>query len=237
MEQKFRNKLFIAHQIIASLKMDDLTYTHLSHRINDEYFLLSPFGSSFSDVTHDDLIKLNYEGEICKENKHFITNPTGVLVHSGIYKKRNDINAIIHLHTNFSIAVSAMKFGLLPISQHALHFYEKVAYHKYDSLFLDENEQVKKMTYDLAEKKVMILNNHGFITCGKTIEEAIFYAYHLEKACAIQVMTLSSCEFKDIIIPNHDICKKACYDLLSFEENLGLRDWNCWIKKLSLNEI
>lgn len=182
-------------------------------------------------------MKLNSNGKITKDSNYQITNPTGVAVHSSIYKARNDINAVIHLHTNHSIAVSAMKFGLLPISQHALHFYEKVAYHKYDSLFLNEEDQMKKMIYDLNSKNVMLLNNHGFITCGKTMEEALFYAYHLEKACIIQILTLSSCDFVDLITPDSKTCKKACDELLSFEKNLGERDWKAWISKLKRENV
>ncbi len=234
---KEKIKLAIAHRIVSILKMDDLTYTHLSHRANGENFLLSPFGLLFEEVSPNNLVKCKMNGELSEDSDFFVTNPTGVAIHSSIYNARHDINAIIHLHTNNSIAVSAMKFGLLPISQHALHFYERVAYHKYDSLFLNEDEQMKKMIFDMSDKNVTILNNHGFITCGKTMEEALFYAYHLEKACKIQVLTLQACDFVDLTIPNHEICKKACHDLLNFEKNLGERDWNAWINKLKRENI
>jgi ribulose-5-phosphate 4-epimerase/fuculose-1-phosphate aldolase len=230
-------KLSIAHRIISSLKMDDMTYTHISHRIDKNHFFLSPFGLLYEEVTPDNLIKINLDGEISEDNSYKSANPTGVAVHSSIYKARQNINSIIHLHTNNSIAVSVMKFGLLPISQHALHFYEKIAYHKYDSLFLNEKDQMQKIIYDMSDKNIIILNNHGFITCGKTIEEALFYAYHLEKACIIQVLTLSSCNFIDLIIPDHETCKKACDDLLSFEKNLGERDWKAWLNKLKKENI
>ena len=234
---KEKVKLALAHRIISTLKMDDMTYTHMSHRIKDNHLLLSPFGLLFEEVMPNNLVKLNLRGEISEDSDYKLTNRTGVAVHSSIYKAREDVNAIIHLHTNNSIAVSVMKFGLLPISQHALHFYEKIAYHKYDSLFLNEEDQMRKMIDDMGEKNIMILNNHGFITCGKTIEEALFYAYHLERSCIIQVLSLSSCNFIDLIIPDHRTCQKARDELLSFEKNLGERDWKAWVNKFKRENI
>lgn len=230
-------KLSTAHKIISLLKMDDLTYTHISHRLDEECFLLSPFGLLYEETSENNLVKIGPDNKISKDSNYSVANPTGIMIHGAIYKARKDINATIHLHTNHSIAVSNMKFGLLPLSQHALHFYEKVAYHKYDSMLLDENEQAKKLVHDLGNKNVMILNNHGFITCGKTMEEALFYAYHLERACIIQVLTLQSCKFSDLMIPNHEICKKACHELLTFEKDLGLRDWKAWVRKLEREKL
>ena len=36
-------------------------------------------------------------------------------------------------------------------------------------------------------RPVMLLRNHGAVTCGDTVEEAFFYAYHLMLACDTQV--------------------------------------------------
>jgi len=123
-----------------------------------------------------------------------------------------------------------MKNGLLPISQWALHFYENVTYHDYNALALDDTRQGDPLARDLADKKVMFLRNHGFISCGTTVQEALFYCYHLELACKTQIAALS-CN-AELIIPSHDICKQTCKDVLSFEKNLGERDWEAWVRLL-----
>ena len=71
---------------------------------------------------------------------------------------------------------------------------------------------------------------HGFISCGTTVQEALFYCYHLELACKTQISALSS--NAELIIPSHDICKQTCKDILSFEKNLGERDWEAWVRLL-----
>ena len=226
-----KEKLALAHQIISMWRMDDATYTHLSSR-DEHKFYISPFGPLFEEVTEKNLIEIKLSPEV-KISKDILekSNSTGLLIHSAIYKALKDIKAVIHLHTTSTILVSSMKSGLLPISQHALHFYGKVSYHKYDSMLLDEKSQAQKLTEDLKLNNVMFLENHGFIACGQTIEEALFYTYHLEKACKIQVLVNRPLD--EYILPTDDVCKKACSELLNFEKELGKRDWESWKRKLS----
>ena len=76
----------------------------------------------------------------------------------------------------------------------------------------------------------MLLRNHGMITCGKTIMEAMFYAYHLEMACKTQCLALQTGQ--ELIYPSEAICAKSVDDLLGFEKNLGERDWHAWVRMI-----
>ncbi len=228
--QEIKQNLVYAYQILANLGMDDHTYTHLSARSTelDQYYIY-PFGLRFEEVKVDNLLKVNLAGEII-EGSEYQYNKTGYIIHGNIYSKREDINSIFHLHTPASVAVSAIKEGLLPISQWALHFYQKVAYHAYNSLALEHGLHGKDLVQDLGQFKVMLLRHHGMITCGGTIMEAMFYAYHLEMACKTQCLLGQTSQ--ELIFPPEEICKKAVKDLLSFEENLGERDWHAWVRKI-----
>ncbi len=218
-----KQDLSISYKILSKLGMDDHTYTHLSARpTGADYFYILPFGLCFKEVTEDNLLKVSLDGEIL-EGYEYQYNRTGYAIHSSIYKSRPDINAIFHLHTPYNVAVSAMEEGLMPISQWALHFYGKISYHEYNSLVLDYSNQLVE---DLGKNFNMLLRNHGAITCGTTIQEAMFYSYHLEKACMAQILACSS--GRKVVIPSEDICKKSVSDLLSFEEKLGMRDWQAW---------
>lgn len=230
MTRKIREDLASAYQILAKLGMDDHTYTHLSAREkSSDYYYILPFGHRFEEITADNLLKVSLEGEILEGfEQHY--NKTGYVIHSNIYKSRPELNSIFHLHTVSTVAVSAMKEGLLPISQWALHFYEKLAYHQYDSLALDDTKHGADISKDLGNKMVMFLRNHGFIACGLTIAESLYYSYHLELACKSQIAALSS--GRELVIPDHETCLKSNSDLLSFEKNLGERDWKAWLRFL-----
>lgn len=222
-EHNLRYHLAIAYQALAKLKLDDLTYTHLSARMpgQDAYFIY-PFGLLFEEVTPDSLLKVSLDGTILEGNE-FQYNKTGYIIHGSIYKHREDINAIFHLHTPAMVAVSAMEHGLLPISQWSLHFYNRIAYHSYNSLALTTDEHESNIVQDLGDKYVMLMKHHGSITAGRTIHEAFFYTHHLQKACETQCLALQS-NAKLSIIPA-EICETTVNDLLSFESDLGLRDW------------
>jgi ribulose-5-phosphate 4-epimerase/fuculose-1-phosphate aldolase len=229
MTNKLKQDLANAYHIIAHLGLDDHTYTHLSVRSQDgNSFYIYPFGLRFEEVTSDNLMKISLDGEVLL-GEEYQYNRTGYVIHCNIYKARPDINAIFHLHTPATVAVSSIKEGLMPINQWALHFYNRVAYHDYNSLALVK-EQGQTLADDLGECLIMLLRGHGSITCGKTIQEALFYTYHLELACKAQCMTLAM--NREVIIPSPDICQKSVNDLLSFESNLGERDWLAWLRLL-----
>jgi ribulose-5-phosphate 4-epimerase/fuculose-1-phosphate aldolase len=233
MSHTIKTDLAHAYQILAHLKMDDHTYTHLSARaLESNQYYIYPFGLRFEEVRADVLLKVGLDGEI-KEGSEYQYNKTGYIIHGNIYKHRPDINAVFHLHTPASVAVSAMKDGLLPISQWALHFYKQIAYHQYNSLALDDAIHGSDLVKDLGNFNTMLLRSHGMITCGKTLQEALFRAYHLEMACRTQCLVLQTSQ--EIIYPSEEICEQAVKDLLSFEENLGARDWKAWVRSLKLS--
>ncbi len=222
-----KHNLAAAYRIMAYLAMDDHTYTHLSARpLNADFYYIYPFGLRFEEVTQDNLLKVSLEGEVL-EGSEYQYNKTGYFIHGNIYKVRSDISSIFHFHTPASVAVSSMQCGLLPISQWALHFYERVSYHNYGSLVLDNNQSAA-LVNNLGQNYVMFLRNHGVITCGKTIHEAMFYSYHLELACKTQCLSYRGGQ--ELITPSKEVCRQTLQDILSFEKDLGKRDWEAWLR-------
>lgn len=230
-ELKIKEDLVQAYRILGHLGLDDHTYTHLSYRstLSPQSFYIYHFGLRFEEVTVENLLRINVDGVI-EEGYDEYCNRTGYVIHGEIYKARPDIQCIFHIHTPEMVAVSALENGLLPISQWALHFYNNVAYHSYKSLAL-EAEQGKQISKDLEDKMVMLLRHHGAILCGRTIQEAMFYTYHLQQACKTQCLILA---MNQPVLPiPQDVCRQAVHDLLSFEKNLGDRDWKAWVRLTS----
>lgn len=227
MNHILKKNLADAYKILGHLGWDDHTYTHLSIRCAEgDSFYIYPFGFLFHEVEPDILLKVNLDGEVI-EGIEMTYNETAYIIHGPVYKERPDIQAIFHIHTPDIVAVSACEKGLLPLSQWALHFYNKIAYHNYNSLNLAETHS-ETVVKDLQEKNVMLLRNHGSLTCGKTIQEAMFYTYHLQKACQTQCLALSMNQ--NLIVPPDAVCEQSVNDLLTFEENIGMRDWLAWLR-------
>ena len=229
-----KDELVSAYKILAHLKLDDHTYTHLSSRSaeGDSYYIY-PFGLRFEEVEASSLLKVSLDGKIL-EGEEYQYNRTGYIIHGAIYNARADIKSIFHIHTPEIVAVSAHKQGLMPINQWALHFYNKISYHEYNSLTLDAKAG-NALIRDLAQNFVMLLRSHGSLTCGRTVQEAMFYTYHLQQACKTQSLMMPFID--QVITPSKEICEKSVQDLLSFEPSLGERDWHAWVRLIKRNEI
>ena len=234
-EQHIRENLAAAYRLIAYFGYDDLTFSHLSARVpGKNAFFIQPFGFLFEEVTASSLLVVDFDGNIL-EGEEYQYNKTGYVIHGSIYKRRTDINCVFHLHTVNGIAVSAMPEGLLPISQWALHFYDRVAYHSYNSLALSTSEHEDPICRDLGNKDIMFLRNHGTLICGRTIHETYIMNNHLENACKTQVAAMSA--HSDLIMPDAATCQKTVADLLAFEKDLGMRDWQALLRMLQRNGI
>jgi ribulose-5-phosphate 4-epimerase/fuculose-1-phosphate aldolase len=203
-EWQARVDLAAAYRLVAFYGWDDLIFTHISARIPgpEHHFLLNPYGMMFEEVTASSLVKIDLDGRKVSDSPYFI-NPAGFTIHSAVHAAREDARCVMHLHTDYGIAVSAQENGLLPISQQAMFPLASLAYHNYEGLALNEEEK-PRLVADLGDKKYMILRNHGLLTVGESSAEAFLSMYLLERACRIQILAQSGdgdlhCVPKDII--------------------------------------
>ena len=203
-EWQARVDLAAAYRLVALYGWDDLIFTHISARVpgTEHHFLLNPYGMMFEEVTASSLVKIDLNGNKVADSPYFI-NPAGFTIHSAVHGARADALCVMHLHTDYGIAVSAQEGGLLPISQQAMFPIASLAYHEYEGLALNEEEKPRLVT-DLGDKNYMILRNHGLLTVGESAAEAFLSMYILERSCRIQILAQSGdtelhCVPKDII--------------------------------------
>jgi ribulose-5-phosphate 4-epimerase/fuculose-1-phosphate aldolase len=187
-EWQSRVDLAAAYQLAGLYKWTDLIYTHFSARVpGTDDFLINPYGMMFDEITASNLVKINERGEILDDPLGMGVNEAGFIIHSCMHKARPEINCVIHTHTRAGVAVSAMKCGLLPISQHAMRIQQEVTYHDYEGIALYKEEQ-GRMAANLGKtSKAMILRNHGLLALGETVREAFEIMYYLDCACQIQI--------------------------------------------------
>src|SRR5256885_7954814 len=193
-EWQMRVDLAAAYQLAAIYKWTDLIYTDFSARVpGTEDFLLNPYGLMFDEITASSLVKVDWEGKIKDDPLDMGVNEAGFVIHSCMHRARHEINCVIHTHTRATVAVSAMKCGLLPISQHAMRIQKEVTYHDYEGVALYKEEQAR-MARDLGkESKAMILRNHGVLAPGQPVREAFEFMYSLDCACPLQVDAMARC--------------------------------------------
>lgn len=191
LEWQARVDLAAAYRLAAHYGWDDLVFTHISARVPgpEHHFLINPYGMMFDEIGASSLVKVDLAGAIVSETSSII-NPAGFTIHSAVHAAREDALCVMHLHTDYGIAVSAQKDGLLPISQQALFPLASLAYHNYEGLALNDAEK-PRLVEDLGTKNNLILRNHGLLTIGRSAAEAFLSMYILERACRIQILAQS----------------------------------------------
>ena len=191
-ERELRVQLAAGYRLADKYGMSELIYTHISLRVPGPKptYLLNPHGMLFNQITASSLVKVDFEGKIAGPTE-WPVNRAGVAIHGAILAARPDVNCVFHTHTPYTIAVSALECGLLPMSQAALRFQGQTAYHDYGRAAADPAE-CARLARDMGDKSVMILRNHGGITTGKTVCEAFIASFYLEKACQFQILAQSA---------------------------------------------
>lgn len=234
-EWEVRVKLAAAYRLAALLRWTDHIYTHFSVRVpgKDEHFLINPFGLLFDEITASNLVKVDIDGTIIEDPLELGINQAGYVIHSALHRARPDLKAVLHTHSRDGAAVSAQRDGLLPLSQHALAHYGRLAYHRYEGIVLDLEEQ-ERLIANLGDRNLLILRNHGLLTGGGTVEQAFRRLHGLEYACSIQIAAQAGGN-ADLLFAPQDAIDKVNRQTEAFDENgqVGVdRHWDALIRLL-----
>ena len=210
-EADMRRDLAALYRLVAHFRMTDIIDTHISARVPgpDNHFLINRYGVLFHEMRPEDLVKIDMDGQPVDPGDPETTNrvnAAGFTIHSAIHMARHDLACVAHTHTADGMAIACRKSGLLPITQHALRFYNRLGYHAYEGIALDLQER-ERLVADLGPHKAMVLRNHGLLAAGSTIAEAFVNLYYLERACQAQVKATAAGE--ELVVPSPEVCERT----------------------------
>jgi ribulose-5-phosphate 4-epimerase/fuculose-1-phosphate aldolase len=230
-EWEARVQLAAAYRLAAKFGMTDLIYTHISTRVpgRHDQFLINPHGWFFHEITASSLVRIDVEGNPVEDGR-FEVNAAGFTIHSALHMARQDVECVLHVHTTAGMAVAALECGLLPLNQMSMQYYNRLAYHDYEgiSLELDERQRIVK---SMGTAHSLILRNHGLLTVGRSVAEAFTRMYYLNRACEIQVQTLSMGQ--KVILPSREVCEHAAkqHDDYAYLDTVHLdREWTALLR-------
>ena len=226
-----RVNLAACYRLAVHYRMTDLIYTHISARVPGpgHHFLINAFGLLWDEISASTLAKVTLDGDIVDDPTGNGINRAGFVIHSAVHRARPDVACVIHTHTAAGIAVSAQENGLLPISQHAMRFWNSIGYHDYEGLALELDEQ-QRLVRDLGDHKAMILRNHGLLTCGASIPEAFDYMYYLERACQTQIGAMSG--GAKLRIPAPSVAEKVAAQFKNLPYKARRPEWKALLRML-----
>ncbi len=156
------------------------------------YIAITPTLKAMNDLNEDDIVLVDMKSNILTKGKP----SSEVGMHLAIYKKRSDVNAIIHTHspytTGFAFSDKKIKrlegFGEINNPYVASIEYEKPGS---DELALNASEAIKN-------EDVLVLKNHGVICVGKDLNETESLAIFIEESAKTQFVSYMLNSVKDI---------------------------------------
>ncbi|KAH8369531.1 hypothetical protein KR093_000026, partial [Drosophila rubida] len=178
-------------------------------KVDQEYFLVNPYGLLYHEITASALNKVDMQGQIVEQGTtNFGVNKSHFVLHSVVHAARPDIRCAIYIGCSPVVAISSLKSGLLALTKDACVLGE-ISTHAYTGLF-DEEERNRLVRSLGPNSKVMLLANHGALCCGETIEEAFYAACHIVQACETQLKLLPVGIDNLVLIPEES--RKLIYD-------------------------
>ncbi|MFL2510576.1 MAG: class II aldolase/adducin family protein [Alphaproteobacteria bacterium] len=224
-----RVNLAACYHLADHFQMTDIIWNHITAKTSKqkETFLINQFGLRYDEVTASNLLEIDLDGNIISGVGEI--NYTGYIIHGAVHKARKEINCVMHTHTRAGLAISCLKDGLNPIFQDAAIFHNRVSYHDWQGMST-EVEECKDIAKNLGKNKVMILRNHGLLTCGETIGEAFILMYYLDKACKNQLDTMSSGQ--PTLVPSDNIMEYAAGQYEDPRFRLGNHEWPALLRLL-----
>ncbi|MVW77536.1 class II aldolase/adducin family protein [Bordetella sp. 02P26C-1] len=205
-----RVNLAACYRLMPMFGMSDLVYNHITARVpgGEDRLLINPYGYMYEEITASSLITINLAGDVLlNPHEQYTMNLAGYVIHSAVHAARADVECVIHTHSRAGMAVSALKCGLLPLTQTAMRF-GSIAYHEYEGPAIDTEER-GRLIHDLGDSDAMILRNHGLLVACSDIPQAFNTMYWLEMACRAQVDAMA-CN-TDLHFPKEEVIKKTAY--------------------------
>lgn len=166
------------------------TWGNVSVRADDKV-LLTPSRVPYQEMQPEDIVMIGLDGTKLTGAR----NPTSEKeIHRLVYLHRQEVNAVLHVHSPKAMAVSMLGINEVPC------LVEEMSQLLGGGIRLTEEYVRAEDHFHLAEEAVealgehnaAILRNHGAVACGRDMEEALVTCKSLEKSCEIYLTAAAS---------------------------------------------
>lgn len=230
-EWQARQELAACYRIFDQLGWDESIYNHISVRVpgEDGAFLINPYGLLYSEICASNLVKIDIDGNVL-DGSGAPVNKAGFTQHSHFHRHLPWAHAICHTHTTETMAVCSLEGGLRPVNFYACNFAGRIAYHDFEGITLRPDEG-ERLIRSLGDKTILMLKNHGPVILGKTIPQIFLTHWALQRACEIQLATLSM--GKAIEVPEEVVAvHQRDIGQMALPGGPGRADFDAWVRRI-----
>ena len=186
--QSIRDQLAWACRILAAEGYADLTLGHISARGPQGEVWIKRKGVALDEVEADDVVSLDDTDAVL----HLET-----VLHTGVYRAREDVGAVVHGHPPHATALGATTADLALLTHDGILFADGVGRFDDPDLIVDD-DQGDRVASALGRRRAVLMQNHGVLVVGKDVPWAVLTAITLERAARLQSIASTLGELRPI---------------------------------------
>ncbi|HEY7604415.1 MAG TPA: class II aldolase/adducin family protein [Gaiellaceae bacterium] len=186
--QSLREQVACACRILASEGYADLTLGHVSARGRDGEVWIKRKGVALDEVELEDVVSLDDADAVL----HLET-----VLHTGVYRARADVGAVVHGHPPHATALGATGADLALLTHDGILFADGVGRFDDPDLIVDD-DQGDRVASALGSRRAVLMSNHGVLVVGKDVPWAVLTAVTLERAARLQSIASTLGELRPI---------------------------------------
>jgi L-ribulose-5-phosphate 4-epimerase len=200
---------------------------HVSIRIpGTDHVLIGPENVTRNILGPDDVVTVDLNSNQV-EGKH--PRPDETEIHTGIYRARPDVMAIVHTHPTYSVSFSITKKPILPVHMHGAIFADGV--NVFDSVgHVNTHELGDGLARALGNRRAVLMKMHGAAIVGASLEEAFVAAFQLEENAQQQLLAEATGKVEPMTPDDVARCIKQSWQPKSIQKR-----WQYYLDKQSLD--
>lgn len=171
----------LGYRLFAAQRWGDLGDGHISARDPEriDCFWMLRYGVSYHEATITDLVLVGPDGDLVEGDGPI--NIAAYYIHHPILVARPDAISAAHVHTGWGTPFAAEARPLEPITQEACIFFEDHALFDDEEVQIQSTDGGRRIAEALGDNCAVILRNHGLLTVGDNVSEAVGLFVHLER--------------------------------------------------------
>ncbi len=162
------------------------TWGNISQRVRKENLVaITPSGMPYACLRIADIVLIDMEGQVLEGERH---PSSEYILHLEIYKKRPDIEAIVHTHSVYASALAVAREPIPPIMEDMAQLVgggvPVAGYARTGT-----RDMALKAVEGIGQSNAVLLANHGVVGVGKSLDEALMVCQIVEKAAQIYIFS------------------------------------------------
>jgi len=216
--QSLREQVASACRILALEGYADLTLGHVSARGSDGRIWIKRKGIALDEVEPDDVVAIDDTDAVL----HLET-----VLHTGVYRARPDVGAVVHGHPPYATALGATAADLLVLTHDGILFADGVSRFGDPDLIIDA-DQGDRVAEALGSRRVVLMENHGVLVVGADVKWAVLTAVTLERAAQLQSIASTLGDLRPV---EHEVALQL--QPVKYREEFVEEYWAAWQRRVT----